>query len=279
MTHLRDTVAGIGLRGPHMRELLDTLPNVELLEVHSENFFGDGAASDDLLDARLNYPISLHGVGLSIGSVDEIDAAQLTDLQGLIRKIEPVLVSEHLSWSSAGGVHFNDLLPLPYTEEALNHFCSRVMRIQDMLGRQILIENPSSYLRYRHSTISEWEFLLEINDRTGADLLLDINNVYVSGCNLGFDPKHYIASLPGDAIAEIHLGGHAEKDFPEGRILIDDHGSPVCDSVWELYIQAIGRWGNKPTIVEWDTNLPDLGQLLLESELARRCMERQHDAA
>lgn len=274
-----NTVAGIGLRGPHMQELLNTVPDVDLLEVHSENFFGAGAATEDLLTARLTYPISLHGVGLSIGSIDALSAPHLAELRTLIRKIEPVFISEHLSWGSVNGVHFNDLLPLPYTEEALDHFCERVTQVQEILGRRILIENPSSYLRYRHSTIPEWEFLLAVRERSGAGLLLDINNVYVSAHNLGFDPVEYLAYLPGNAIEEVHLGGHTVKTFAEGELLIDDHGSSVCDEVWQLYIKAIEQWGIKPTIVEWDTNLPELSRLLLESELARRCQEQYRAVA
>jgi len=279
MHNTQRSTAGIGLRGPHVQELLSTLPDVDLLEVHSENFFGAGPATEGLLAARLNYPISLHGVGLSVGSTDELDGSHLENLQVLIRKIEPALVSEHLSWGSVDGVHFNDLLPLPYTEEALNHFSARVDQVQEVLGCQILIENPSSYLQYSHSTISEWEFLAAVSSRTGAGLLIDINNVYVSASNLGFDPLRYLRSLPGDKVEEIHLGGHAVKTFSDGELLIDDHGSPVCDAVWALYMQMIDSWGNKPTIVEWDTNLPTLSQLLLESELARTCQERQRNVA
>lgn len=283
MTERTKSVAGIGLRGPHMRELLTTLPDVALLEVHSENFFGAGAATEDLLTARLDYPVSLHGVGMSVGSTDALSVSHLCDLERLIQRIEPVFVSEHLSWSSVDGAFFNDLLPLPYTEEALDHFCGRVTKIQDILGRRILIENPSSYLRYSHSTVAEWEFLLAVSDRSGAGLLLDVNNVYVSAHNVGFDPVHYLESIPGNRVEEIHVAGHAVKKFPEAELLIDDHGSPVSDAVWGLYIQAIRQWGNKPTIVEWDTNLPNLDQLLLESEIARSHLdsltEPQRDVA
>lgn len=277
MTKRTELMAGIGLRSRHMREFLSTLPDVDLLEVHSENYFGNGAATEDLLAARLTYPISLHGVGLSIGSSDDVSASHLADLRRLIQKTEPLFVSEHLSWGSIDGVHFNDLLPLPYTEEALNHFCNKVTQIQEILGRRILIENPSSYLRYRHSTIPEWEFLLAVSKRTGAGLLLDVNNVYVSAHNLHFVAEDYIASVTGDVVEEIHLGGHTVKTLSEGELLIDDHGSPVCDDVWELYIRALDLWGNKPTIIEWDTDLPELSRLLLESELARCCLE-QHRA-
>lgn len=262
-----------------MQELLTTLPNVDLLEVHSENFFSDGGpAIDNLLTARLSYPISLHGVGLSLGSTDELSISHLAQMQRLIHDIEPILVSEHLSWSSVDGVYFGDLLPLPYTEEALNHFCHRVDQVQDALDRTILIENPSSYLGYRHSTIPEWEFLAAISERTGSGILLDVNNVYVSACNLGFDSSEYIASLPGEYVHEIHLGGHSLKTSSYGEMRIDDHASPVCDAVWEHYAKTISGMGNKPTIIEWDAELPTLGELVTESDTARHYLEHRHVA-
>lgn len=279
MNNYAKLAAGIGLRGPHMHEVLSTLPDVDLLEVHTENFFGACAATEDLLNVRLNYPISLHGVGLSIGSTDDLNASHLNELRSLIQKVEPLLVSEHLSWGSVDGIYFNDLLPLPYTEEALDHFCSRVTQIQEVLGRRILIENPSSYLKFSHSIIPEWEFLTAISDRTDAGILLDINNVYVSARNLAFDATRYVESIPGGRVEEIHVAGHTVRLLPEGELLIDDHGSPVSDAVWDLYIQAIGMWGRKPTIVEWDTNLPGLSRLLLESDLIRSSLERQRDVA
>lgn len=271
--------AGIGLRAPHMRELLTTVPDVDLLEVHTENFFGGGAAIDDLLLARLSYPISLHGVGLSIGSSDPLSISHLKQLQSLIKRVEPSLVSEHLSWGSIDGVYFNDLLPLPYTEEALKHFCDRVTQIQDILGRKILIENPSSYLQYSHSTIPEWEFLTAISQRSGAGILLDVNNVYVSACNLSFDPVHYLESLPGTLIEEIHLAGHTLKTYPDCELRIDDHASPVCDTVWNLYVHAIRKMGNRPTIIEWDSELPTLSRLLLEADFARQILGENRDVA
>lgn len=271
--------AGIGLRAPHMQELLATLPDVDLLEVHTENFFGGGAAVDDLLLARLNYPVSLHGVGLSIGSADPLNISHLAQLQKLIQKVEPSLVSEHLSWGSIDGVYFNDLLPLPYTEEALNHFSDRVAQVQDVLGRNILIENPSSYLQYSHSTIPEWEFLTEVSQRSGAGILLDVNNVYVSACNLNFDPVHYLDSVPGMLVEEFHLGGHTLKTLPDGELRIDDHASPVCDSVWRLYVRAVREIGNRPTIIEWDSDLPSLSRLLLEADIARQYLGDHRDVA
>jgi len=271
--------AGIGLRGPHMQELLETRPDVGWLEVHSENFFGDGGAPiQNLLRTREDYPISLHGVGLSVGSTDALDTAHLSRLLHLIQIIDPVLVSEHLSWGSVGGIHFNDLLPLPYTEEALIHFCGRVVQVQDYLGRKILIENPSSYLRYRHSTIPEVEFLTAISERTGAGLLLDVNNVFVSACNLDFDPLEYLAAVRGDLVAEIHLAGHTLKKFPDGELRIDDHASPVSDEVWSLYVATLELIGEKPTLIEWDADLPPLDQLVAEADVARQHLETLHES-
>lgn len=274
-----ETTVGVGLRAPHAQEMMRTGPDLDLLEVHSENYFGDGAGVSDLLALRRDYPVSLHGVGLSMGSIDSLNKTHLRELRALVHKTDPIFVSEHLSWGSVDGVHFNDLLPLPYTEEALVHFCRRVTQVQDILGRRILIENPSSYLRYTHSTISESDFLLEVSQRTGAGLLVDINNIYVSATNLGFDAALYISSLPGDAVDEVHLAGHTVNTYPEGEILIDDHGSPVSDSVWQLFSHAIDRWGNKPTIIEWDTQLPELSGLLLESDLARQRQKVRREVA
>ena len=272
--------AGIGLRGPHMQELLETRPAVGWLEVHSENFFGDGGAPiQNLLRTREDYPISLHGVGLSIGSSDLLDTAHLSRLARLMNMVEPALVSEHLSWGSVGGIHFNDLLPLPYTEEALAHFCSRVIQVQDFLDRRILIENPSSYLRYRHSTIPEYEFLTAISERTGAGLLLDVNNVFVSACNLKFDPLEYLAAVPGEIVEEFHLAGHTHKKFPDGELRIDDHASPVSDEVWSLYANALELIGKKPTLIEWDAKLPTLKRLVVEADIARQHLETLHDSA
>ena len=269
--------AGVGLRGPHMIELEQTQPKVGWLEVHSENFFGDGGSPIHyLMKSRQNYPISLHGVGLSLGSSDPLNRQHLADLQRLIDWVEPGLISEHLSWGSIDGVYFNDLLPLPYTEEALAYFCERVLQVQDNLRRTILIENPSNYLRYRHSVIPEAEFLTQICQRTGAGLLLDVNNIFVSAFNLGFDPVKYIASIPGDYVAEIHLAGHTEKSLPDGMLLIDDHASKVSRAVWDLYALTLESIGIKPTLIEWDTSLPALDELLAEAATAQQFMDTQN---
>lgn len=262
--------AGIGLRGPHMIELAETVPALGWLEVHSENFFGDGGTPIHYLQKiRENYPISLHGVGLSLGSSDPLNREHLARLRKLIDRVEPGLISEHLSWGSIDGVYFNDLLPLPYTEEALQHFSERVLQVQDNLRGNILIENPSNYLNYRHSVIPEAEFITEVCQRTGAGLLLDVNNVYVSAFNLDFDPLAYLASIPGDRVAEIHLAGHCEKIYPDGKLLIDDHASLVCEAVWQLYADALELIGNRPTLIEWDSQLPALQTLLDQAHTAQ----------
>lgn len=271
--------AGIGLRGPHREALLEQRPAVAWLEAHPENYFAaGGAALHDLEALRRDYPLSLHGVGLSLGSVDPLDTAHLDKLAELIARFEPGLVSEHLSWGSVDGRHFNDLLPLPYTEECLDHFCQRVAQAQDYLGRQILIENPSSYLSYRHSTIPEWEFFAEIPRRTGCALLLDVNNIHVSAHNHGFDTDDYLAALAGSDIREIHLAGFAVKRHDDGVILIDDHGAPVAEAVWTLYAEALRRFGALPTLIEWDSHIPPLATLLEEAASAETLLEQQRAA-
>ena len=198
-------------------------------------------------------------------------------LKTLIRRFEPALVSEHLSWGSVGGRHFNDLLPLPYTEEALDHLAERVSEAQDALGRQILIENPSSYLQYVKSVIPEWEFLAELARRSGCGVLLDVNNIYVSACNHGFDASAYLRAIPLPAVQEIHLAGFTVNRFDDGEILIDTHNQPVCPAVWTLYQQAVQRFGQIPTLIEWDADLPDLAVLVAEAGRADAILEERHD--
>ncbi|TAM44535.1 MAG: DUF692 domain-containing protein [Gammaproteobacteria bacterium] len=271
--------AGIGLRAPHYRDVTETPPDVGWLEVHSENYFGDGGAPLHYLErARVHYPVSLHGVGLSLGSADPLNREHLRKLQQLIARIEPGLVSDHLSWSSIDGRYLNDLLPLPYTEEALDHIVARIVETQEFLGRRILVENPSSYLRYRHSTIPEWEFLTAAAERADCDILLDVNNVYVSACNHGFDPRVYLRAIPADRVQEIHLAGHTVKHHEDGDILIDTHNTRVCDVVWELYRETVARLGLRPTLIEWDSDLPALAVLVEEAAMADRILERVHDA-
>jgi uncharacterized protein len=264
--------AGIGLRAPHVHEVIATRPAIGWLEVHAENYMGGGPAMRALERIRRDYPISLHGVGLSLGSADCPDARHLRRLRALADCIEPVLVSEHLSWSVTGGMYLNHLLPLPCTEETLGTVARHVEHVQAALGRSILVENPSSYLRFRHSPIPEPEFLGEIARRTGCGLLCDVNNVYVTAHNFGLDATAYLDALEPPAVREIHVAGHARNEAEGRTILIDDHGSRVTQEVWRLYAHAAARFGPVPTLVEWDTDLPALGVLLEEAREADRLM-------
>jgi uncharacterized protein (UPF0276 family) len=265
--------AGIGLRAPHVGELLATRPAVPWLEVHPENYMSGGPALVLLEAVRREYPVSLHGVGLSLGTAEDIDARHLSRLRSLVNRLEPCLVSEHLSWSTAGGAYLNHLLPLPYTDETLGVVADHIDEVQNALGRRILIENPSSYLRFRHSSMAEPHFLAELARRTGCGLLCDVNNIYVSAWNVGLDAGSYLDALPVPAIGEIHLAGHAANDADGRTILIDDHGSPVTAPVWKLYQRALERFGSVPTLIEWDTDIPELSVLLGEASVADRLLE------
>jgi uncharacterized protein (UPF0276 family) len=265
--------AGIGLRAPHVGELLATRPAVPWLEVHPENYMMGGATLASLETARRDYPVSFHGVGLSLGSAGEIDRRHLERIKTLVDRIEPCLVSEHLSWSTSGGAYLNHLLPLPYTDETLAVVASHIHEVQESLGQSILIENPSSYLRFRHSTIPEPEFLAELARRTGCRLLCDVNNIYVTAWNLGLDAIAYLDALPTTTVGEIHVAGHALNDTDGQTILIDDHGSHVAPPVWTLYREALQRFGPVPTLVEWDTDIPELSVLLAEACTADGLLE------
>jgi uncharacterized protein (UPF0276 family) len=269
---------GIGLRAPHVAEMLATRPAVGWLEVHAENYMGAGAPLAALERLRADYPVSVHGVGLSLGSAEALDNRHLSRLHRLIARLEPALVSEHLCWSIAGGIYLNHLLPLPYTEETLAVVARHVLHAQEVLQCRLLIENPSSYLRFAHSTIPEPEFLGELVRRTGCGLLCDVNNLYVSCCNLGGDPVAYLEALPAQAVGEIHLAGHTVNDADGQAVLIDDHGAPVSDAVWALYGHAIARVGPVPTLIEWDTHIPELAVLCAEAYTAERCMQRAEEA-
>jgi hypothetical protein len=272
--------AGIGLRAVHYIDVLETRPDVGWLEVHSENYFGAGGRPLFYLEQiRADYPISLHGVGLSLGSTDPLNTRHLAQLETLIERIEPGFVSDHLSWSSVNGRYLNDLLPLPYTEDALAHFCRRVDQTQAFLGRQILIENPSTYLQYSASTIPEWEFLRAVAQTTGCGILLDVNNVYVSAVNHGFDARRYIEAMPARFVKEIHLAGHTRNESDAGEILIDTHDQPVPAAVWALYACALAHVGPVPTLIEWDSELPALDVLVAEAHAAERLLVERHDCA
>jgi uncharacterized protein (UPF0276 family) len=266
--------AGIGLRGPHHEALLRELPAVGWLEAHTENHFHDGGPAVRALErAREHYPLSLHGVGLALGSVEPLDRAHLERIRRAVRRFEPALVSEHACWGRAGGEHFNDLLPLPGTEEAAMHLAARVREVQEFLGRQILVENVSAYVAFADSPLAEHEFLAAVVERSGCGLLLDVNNAYVNSVNLGLDADAFLAGLPAAAVQEIHLAGHLRKRIGEAELLIDDHGSRVCTEVWQLYERALARFGPVPTLIEWDTALPPLELLVAEAQAADRLLD------
>jgi hypothetical protein len=260
--------AGIGLRPPHVAQVRRDRPAIGWLEVHSENYFVDGVTA--LTAIRADYPVSLHGVGLSVGSADALDAEHLAKLKRLAARVEPALISEHLCWGRIDGRHMNDLLPLPFSDESLAVCCERISAAQAVLGRPLLIENVSAYLRFDADAMPEWEFVAAVARRTGCMLLLDVNNIYVNAVNHGFDPRDYLASIPGDAVAEIHLAGFDDN----GSCLIDTHGTRVAPPVWDLYRTAIERFGPRPTLIEWDTDLPSLDVLLEEAAMAQAILER-----
>jgi hypothetical protein len=262
--------AGIGLRARHLDEMAACATSPGFLEVHAENHLVGGPALRKIERLRADHVLSVHGVGLSLGSADGLDPRHLGRVAALVERLQPRFVSEHLAWSAVGGIYLNDLLPLPYTEESLAVVARNVDRLQTALNRPVMIENPSSYVAFAHSTLPEPAFLAALVERTGCRLLCDVNNIFVSGANLGFDPDAYLAALPGEAIEEIHLAGHARNDADGEIILIDDHGSRVSDAVWSLYRRTIARFGPRPTLIEWDTDVPALDVLIDEARRADR---------
>lgn len=252
--------------------------------MHPENYFGGGRPRYCLERLAETYPISLHGVGLSLGSAEPLDRGHLARVKALADAIRPGLVSEHVAWSGVGGVHLNDLLPVPYTDEALAALVRNIDNAQQVLGRRILIENPSTYLAFAESSMSEWDFIAAAVERSGCGLLLDVNNVYVSAGNHGFDAAAYLAAMPAVAIAEIHLAGHLTRQVDDVELRIDDHGSAVDPAVWSLYRSVIARIGPRPTLIEWDTRIPPLETLVAEAAkadriLAEHAAEVRHAAA
>jgi uncharacterized protein (UPF0276 family) len=257
---------GIGLRAAHYPEFLRGAPAVDWLEVHSENYFGDGGYDLHVLEhVRKDYPLSLHGVGLSLGSSDCLRTEHLARLKRLVDRIQPGLVSEHLSWGAFGARHFNDLLPMPFTQETLRLMTARVTQTQETLQRRILVENVSSYLAYRASEMSEGEFLAELARHSGCGILLDVNNLFVNARNHGFDASEALAAFPAQHVGEIHLAGHRAMD----DLLIDDHGSQVAPAVWTLYAHACRRFGPVPALIEWDSGIPPLDVLVGEARTAK----------
>lgn len=267
---LGGAAVGIGLRAPHHREILERRPTLGLVEVHSENYFAEPAARW-LEQVRREYPVSLHGVGLSLGSVDPLDQGHLAKLDALARRIEPAFVSEHLSWSSVDGRHANELLPMPLTPQAAAHLAARVGEAQERLGRRLVVENVSAYFAFERDSLAEWEFVAEVAGRSGCAILLDLNNVWVNASNFAFDPHRYVAALDPALVAQFHLGGFE----PRETLLVDTHGARVAGPVWDLYREAVERLGPRPTIVEWDTAIPALDVLLEEACAARAIAQRK----
>lgn len=258
---------GLGLRRDHYRDFLETDVPVDFVEVISENFMIEGGQPRHILrQVRERHPVALHGVSMSIGSADGVKLEYLSKLKSLADEIEPLFVSDHLSWSRIDHFNSHDLLPVPYTEEALNIVCANINHAQDVLGRTMLFENPSSYMAFGDSAMTEWEFLDAMSKRTGCGLLLDVNNIYVSATNHGFDAQAYLRGIPADRVRQIHLAGHTEGEV----LLIDTHDTPVRDDVWALYAQAIALTGPVATMIERDGNIPPLTDLLDELAIARR---------
>jgi len=262
--------AGIGLRFPHQRLVAETRPEIPWFEVHTENYFGGGTRLRFLESIRGDYPLSLHGTALSPGSAEGIQRAHLTRVAEAIARLEPALVSEHLSFSTVDGIYLADLLPLPLTEEALDLVCRNVEQLQDALKHRILMENPSTYLRFRHSTIPEWEFLAALAARTGCGILCDVNNIYVSAFNHGFDAVEFLNGIPVERVRQIHLAGHSHC----GTHIIDTHDADIVDPVWELYATALRRFGEVATMIERDDHIPPLLDLVTELGHAREIAAR-----
>ncbi len=263
---------GVGLRRPHYARVLETDSSdgaaaVDWFEIISENFMVEGGRPLAVLEGvRARYPVAMHGVGLSIGSSDPLNRSYLNDLSALIRRTEPAWVSDHLCWTGVGGRNLHDLLPLPYTEEAVHHVARRIRQVQDALQRTILIENVSSYMTFRASRMEEWEFVAAVAEEANCAILLDINNVFVNAFNHGFDPRRYVDAIPVDRVVQFHLAGHSDH----GHYLLDTHDHPVRPEVWALYEHAVARYGRVPTLIEWDDHIPEFAVLAGVAEEARR---------
>jgi uncharacterized protein (UPF0276 family) len=264
--------AGVGLRLPHLNEVAAARPRVAWFEVHAENFIASPHATELLESIRADYPISVHTVGVSIGSVGGIDRGHVQKVRDLIDRIDPFMVSGHLAWSTHAGEYLNDLLPLPYDEETLALLARQIDEVQDGLGRPYLVENPSSYVGFKGSTMSEVEFLSALTRQTGCRLLCDVSNVHVSSHNMGYDPWNYVDGLPAEAIGELHLGGFEIEDDlsggPDAKVIVDTHSRPIASAAWDLYGYVLRRIGPKPTLIEWDNDIPPLSTLLAEAARA-----------
>ncbi|MBU3654793.1 MAG: DUF692 domain-containing protein [Alphaproteobacteria bacterium] len=277
--------SGIGLRSPHVRELLDSKANIGFLEAHSENYFGGGQPRKLLKQISEMYPVTLHGVGLSLGRADGLDEEHIRQIKSLVEDMNPVFVSDHLTWSGYSHIHVPDLLPIPFINEALDVFAAHVLEFQDKIGRQIIVENPSNYLAFANLDYTETEFLNALVDRTGCGLLLDINNIAVSAHNLGYYALSYIKDIKDDGrVKQFHLAGYQVNELEDGgKIYLDTHGKPVYPEVWELYAYALRRFGDVPTLIEWDADIPALDVLIAEAakadDVRTRVKGERHDRA
>jgi uncharacterized protein (UPF0276 family) len=269
--------SGLGLKPRHYREILETSPPVGFFEVHAENYMGDGGPPHWYLEQiRAHYPLSVHGVGLSIGGDQPLDNTHLARLRRLIERYEPESFSEHLAWSTHDTMFLNDLLPVPYDDPTLRRVCEHIDEVQETLGRRMLLENPSTYIAFKQSDMAEVDFLSEITRRTGCGLLLDVNNVFVSATNHAYDTGAYLDAFPVEHVGEIHLAGFAEDQDDAGdRLLIDAHGTPVADIVWKLFEQALERTGPVPTLIEWDNDVPAFPVLMKEARKADRALSKE----
>ena len=262
---------GVGLRSEHFPFILADRPSVDWFEAISENFLDTGGRPLQVLEqVRRRAPVALHGVSLSIGSTDPLDLSYLSKLKALADRIEPAIVSDHLCWTGVEGENLHDLLPLPFTEEAIRHITGRVQRVQEILGRPVLLENVSSYVAYQHSTMPEWQFLTAVARRSGCGILLDLNNVYVNSVNHGFNPMEYLRGIPGELVGQFHLAGHTHR----GELLFDTHSRPVIEPVWDLYREALKLYGPVPTLIEWDEDIPPFEYLAAEATQARAILSR-----
>jgi uncharacterized protein (UPF0276 family) len=262
---------GLGLRTEHYSDFVAAPQRVDWLEIISENYLVDGGKPLHFLDRiRRDYPMVMHGVSLSIGSSDPLDAGYLRQLKTLVERVQPAWVSDHLCWTGTDSLNLHDLLPLPYTEATLRHLAPRVRQLQDVLGCPFLLENLSSYVSYRADELREWEFIAELVARTGCELLLDVNNVYVNSVNHDFDPRAFIDAIPAEAVRQIHLAGHENH----GDYIIDTHDHPICDAVWDLYAYTVRRMGAVPTMIERDDNIPLLSELIAELDTVRKVAQR-----
>ena len=263
---------GIGLRAPHYKDIIETEPNIGWVEVHPENYFCGGIHRHFLDTIANDYPISLHGVGLSLGSDEPVSKSHLKQFKELIDRYKPFNISDHVAWSASGNAHLNDLLPLPYTAETLNKLTDNIKQTQDHFGRAILVENPSTYIAFKDNDMSEQDFMNALCDKAECFMLLDINNIYVQSHNHGLNPYEYINTIEAKYVREMHLSGHIERTAGEHTILVDTHNQEVCDDVWTLYEHAVGQLGVIPTLIEWDQDFPPLQTLLDEADTARQIL-------